>query len=678
MVRGSAGGVGPGDLHAEIRDRFGVLPNFFRLTSASPEITANLWGFARFAYLDSPLPSLFKERLFVYLSRFCEVRYCISRHVGFLNGLGRPAGDAGSPTQTTEDIVRLLSRPLPRDEHVQPYASRCAACAQPLAEMPAPDSAMEQAIFACATHAFLQTAQAPECLVGLRRALGERLFEHLLVFLSFVRTAHYWTKVHAELDVEQDVKDLLATHEALAECVLNDPEQHPSDVGQQLIDELALLRQAQRRLSAESQQNFEQARLSRQQADVAHADLEMLYGLTDALSRSDSLERALDIALDGISRTLRVERSSILLHDADRVMRFVAWRGLSDAYRRAVDGHTPWPADAKDPPALYVEDVDTDASMAAYRPVFRAADIRALGFVPLVTSGVLRGKFMVYSRTPRVFTERERHLAASVATQLAFFIERRRAEEERHAAREALVSNLERTIAFSERFAGILGHDLRNPLSAIQSSAALLSELDNTPNALRASQRILSSTDRMARMITQLLDFTRARLGNGIPLSPTTFDVMTACASVVEELETGRPDVTITVEHLGDTAGTWDRDRLGQVFSNIVANAVDHGVGGSASIRVDGTAADTLTIDVHNSGAIPAARLATIFDPFLPAARTDKREGLGLGLYIADQIVRAHGGSIKASTGAATTCFRIVIPRIAPTAARVFADARVG
>lgn len=75
-------------LEAEVEQRFGVLPNFFRLAPENPEITANLWGFARFAYLDNPLPSLFKERLFVFLSRFCEVRYCIARHVGFLAGLG--------------------------------------------------------------------------------------------------------------------------------------------------------------------------------------------------------------------------------------------------------------------------------------------------------------------------------------------------------------------------------------------------------------------------------------------------------------------------------------------------------------------------------------------------------------------------------------------------------------
>ena len=81
-------------LEAEVRQRFGVLPNFFRLAATEPQITINLWGFAKFAYLDNPLPSLFKERLFVYLSRFCNVRYCIARHLGFLVGLGHPSGDA--------------------------------------------------------------------------------------------------------------------------------------------------------------------------------------------------------------------------------------------------------------------------------------------------------------------------------------------------------------------------------------------------------------------------------------------------------------------------------------------------------------------------------------------------------------------------------------------------------
>src|ERR1700681_4008716 len=97
-------------LENDVAERFGVLPNFFRLACSDPKITENLWGFAQFAYLDNPMPSLFKERLFVYLSRFCKVRYCIARHVGFLVGLGRPAGDAQAHIQTAEEVVRLLRR----------------------------------------------------------------------------------------------------------------------------------------------------------------------------------------------------------------------------------------------------------------------------------------------------------------------------------------------------------------------------------------------------------------------------------------------------------------------------------------------------------------------------------------------------------------------------------------
>src|SRR5208283_1914092 len=124
------------DLENRIEERFGVFPNFFRLAPETPEITEKLWGFAQAAYLDNPLPSLFKERLFVHLSRFCPVRYCIARHVGFLIGLGRVAGDPAAPRQSVADVVQLLRRPFPKGQELQPYVSVCAACPAPLVEMP--------------------------------------------------------------------------------------------------------------------------------------------------------------------------------------------------------------------------------------------------------------------------------------------------------------------------------------------------------------------------------------------------------------------------------------------------------------------------------------------------------------------------------------------------------------
>jgi hypothetical protein len=130
-------------LENEVARRFGVLPNFFRLASSDSTIAVNLWGFAQFAYLDNPLPSLFKERLFVYLSRFCEVRYCIARHVGFLVGLGYPAGDSGCTPQKVESILPLLRRPLPRGDGLLPIFAVCNQFDSPLSSFPEPDSVGE-------------------------------------------------------------------------------------------------------------------------------------------------------------------------------------------------------------------------------------------------------------------------------------------------------------------------------------------------------------------------------------------------------------------------------------------------------------------------------------------------------------------------------------------------------
>src|SRR5580698_2130465 len=100
---------------AVVAERFGILPNFFRSARAAPELIEQLWGFAEAGYLDNPMPSVFKERLFVSLSRFCPVRYCIVRHVGFLlgNGHGRAAGDAAAGTATIDEVIELLRRPSP-------------------------------------------------------------------------------------------------------------------------------------------------------------------------------------------------------------------------------------------------------------------------------------------------------------------------------------------------------------------------------------------------------------------------------------------------------------------------------------------------------------------------------------------------------------------------------------
>jgi PAS domain S-box-containing protein len=229
------------ELEKRVEERFGVLPNFFRLAPETPDIIEKLWGFAQAAYLDNPLPSVFKERLFVHLSRFCAVRYCIARHVGFLVGLGRPAGDPTVRTQSVTDVVKLLRRHIPRGQELQSRLALCAACPAPIVEMPMADTQMEDAIFVLAGHVFLKTSDYLLCLDALARLFGPARLQYLLLFLAFVRAAHYWTETHPEIAFEDDIDKLLATHEALAECILNDPEARDS-VGQSLLDELPALR----------------------------------------------------------------------------------------------------------------------------------------------------------------------------------------------------------------------------------------------------------------------------------------------------------------------------------------------------------------------------------------------------------------------------------------------------
>ena len=274
------------ELGKQVEERFGVLPNFFRLTPETPEITEKLWGFAQAAYLDNPLPSVFKERLFVLLSRFCTVRYCIARHVGFLVGLGRPAGDRSARAQSVVEVVKLLQRPFPRGKELQFRISICAACPAPLVDMPGSDTQMEDAIFALAGHLFLQTPEAPECLNALERLFGRARLQYLLLFLAFVRAAHYWTRVHPEIAFEDDIQQLLATHEALADCILNDPEACFDRISQSLLDELPSLRiQADKAISllATIVDSSEDAIVSKSLEGVIttwNASAERLFGYT--------------------------------------------------------------------------------------------------------------------------------------------------------------------------------------------------------------------------------------------------------------------------------------------------------------------------------------------------------------------------------------------------------------
>lgn len=216
-----------------------------------------------------------------------------------------------------------------------------------------------------------------------------------------------------------------------------------------------------------------------------------------------------------------------------------------------------------------------------------------------------------------------------------------------------------------EQFVSILGHDLRNPLSVISVAAHfMLASDDLTEPHVRAVTRIARASDRMSRMIADLLDFARGRLGGGIPIQRGPADLASITEHAIEELRGLNHERDVALDVVGDTHGHWDADRVAQVVSNLVGNGLEHG-DGPVKVSIRGTD-DVVVLEVSNGGTpIPPHALSMIFDPFsYRAAGSSARTGLGLGLFIAREIVRAHGGTIHASsTGDEGTTLTVRWPR---------------
>lgn len=226
-------------------------------------------------------------------------------------------------------------------------------------------------------------------------------------------------------------------------------------------------------------------------------------------------------------------------------------------------------------------------------------------------------------------------------------------------------------------FLAILGHDLRTPLGAIVTAAKFMIELDELEEPYRTlTDRIAQSASRTVRMVGDLLDFTRGRLGGGIPIVRAETNLGRVVRDVVDEIvgATGRP---VEVDTRGDEVGEWDQARLAQALSNLIGNAVQHSAEGTAvTVDIRGEE-DRVAVVIHNrGGAISPDRLNGIFNPMKErqpnrhALGSGPTSSLGLGLYIAERIITAHAGTIEvASTDAAGTTFTVYLPRHAQASA---------
>jgi PAS domain S-box-containing protein len=246
---------------------------------------------------------------------------------------------------------------------------------------------------------------------------------------------------------------------------------------------------------------------------------------------------------------------------------------------------------------------------------------------------------------------------------ISYDITKRKEEE---AERERLVGELSEANRLRERLLGIVSHDLKSPLSSIAMTASLLDGETAGDVAKRSGERILRSADRMKRLIGQLLDFANIRAKGVIPVVVVPVDLQALSRHLIDEMAVAHPGNCIELEVSGDCSGLWDGDRLAQVLSNLIGNAIQYGGGGAITLRI-GDGKEDVTIEVHNEGEpIPADELAVIFDPFRQGEAHAKGQSLsvGLGLYIVQQIVLAHDGHIdvRSREGEGTT-FAIRLPR---------------
>ncbi|MCP3099625.1 PAS domain-containing protein [Myxococcus sp. K15C18031901] len=221
---------------------------------------------------------------------------------------------------------------------------------------------------------------------------------------------------------------------------------------------------------------------------------------------------------------------------------------------------------------------------------------------------------------------------------------------------------------FQEQLMGIVSHDIRSPLGAIMNWSRIMAEAGTAEDARRTAQRIATGAVRIERLTRLLLDFTRTRLMGGVAIEPRPVDLKDLVARVAHEFRVAYPERAIEVEAKGNTQGMWDPDRLGQVASNLLENALKFGPPEEpVKLTARGGRGNKVALEVQNGGRpIPAHLLPHLFEPFRsgPQASRTLKMSYGLGLYIVREIVQAHGGTIEArSSEEEGTTFEVTLPR---------------
>jgi PAS domain S-box-containing protein len=596
-------------LESRVAARFGVLPNFFRLTTDDPVITENLWGFAQFAYLDNPLPSLLKERLFVYLSLFCEVRYCIARHLGFLVGLGRPAGDPQCLPQSVDEVLPLLRGDLPFKSELDQHLALCEGLGVG-AFPPEPDSAQERAIFACAAHVFLRTSDASRALHALECVFDGKTLEYTKLLLAFIRTAHYWTEIHPELVLEDDINQLLATHEAIAACVLADPAHLPENKhARRISKELIYLRDLKER-HLRLEQDYESLGTEHQRTE-------------DRLSEKEKILQ---------ENSKHVGQLAAIVESSDDVIVSKNLNGIITSWNAAatrVFGYSAEEMIGASILKLIPEDLHSDEktimeNIRAGRRVEHFETVRRTKSGQLLEASIT------------VSPIRDEHGRVIGASKILRDISTRKRIEQALLQAEK--------IAATGRMAATIAHEINNPLEAVMNLMYLLRPMIADPEGISYFRLVETELGRVSHIAKQTLGYYREHAAAS---NASLADIVLHAITIYEPRCTANGIEIQKAIHSSRKIGL-RRGEMMQVVSNLIMNSIyAMPEGGVLSISVEDAAGspDGIVLTIQDDGAgIAEADLPRVFEAFFTTRST---VGTGIGLFVAKQFVEGHGGRIE-------------------------------
>ena len=613
----------PSAFRSEVADRFGVLPNFFCSAEAAPGLTERLWDFAKSAYLDNPLPSLFKERLFVHLSRFCVARYCIVRHVGFLVGHGRPAGDRLAQPETVEEVVELLRRPIPSPETLEAVLGRLLT--RPAAEpIPEPRSEFECDLFDALTVLFLTPLPPGRVRDAVRVAVGETNLEFLLAFMAFIRAAHYWTETHTELAYEADMVALMEQNPELGALLLDPADAEETRGAIERARMLATLRKQEQRHQATVGALEHDLQVQEAEADELRRYRILVNAVTDYAIYMLDAEGLITSWNEGARRLKGYEEAEILgqsfsrFYTEDDRVAGLPQLALATAAREGRFEGEGW-------------SVRRDGSQ----------------FWANVTIDPIRspaGELVGYAKVTRDLTERR-------AAQLS--LERTRENLLQSQKMEAV-----------GQLTGGIAHDFNNLLAVIIGSLEIARRRATDSSVMRLIDNALIGAERGASLTQRMLVFARRQ-----ELKSQPVDIVALISGMADMLERSLgPSVKIETRLQADLPCVKsDANQLEMAVLNLALNARDAMPQGgvvqiAAELQADPPAhvrlppGEHVRLSVTDTGeGMDAETLGRARDPFFTTKGVG--QGTGLGLAMVHGLAEHSGGQLvlKSEKGRGTT-----------------------